>query len=146
RYVGQTHEVTVPLRSHNSLVTATDISTAIHGFHTLHQRLYTFNKPEDEVEILSIHLDLIGVRIKPVLQTAPRQGANPREAHKGRRPVYSPPARDYVDTNVYEGNRMTPGNVVEGPAVIEEKATSIVIFPGQRATLNEHLTYVVEVL
>src|SRR5262245_47369834 len=61
RYVGQTHEVTVPLRSHNSLVTAADIRTAIHGFHTLHQRLYTFNKPEDEVEILSIHLDLIGV-------------------------------------------------------------------------------------
>jgi N-methylhydantoinase A len=60
--------------------------------------------------------------------------------------VYSPLAQDLVDTNVYDGNRLTAGNVIDGPAVIEEKATSIVIFPGQQATLNEHLTYVIEVL
>jgi N-methylhydantoinase A len=122
------------------------MSAAIRGFHDLHKQLYTFNKPEDDVEILSIQLDLIGVRTKPVLQTAERVGSNPQAALKGKRPVYSPLAQDFIDTNIYDGNRMTAGNVIEGPAVIEEKATSIVIFSGQRATLNEHLTYVIEVL
>lgn len=146
RYVGQTHEVTVPISTHNGLVSAAEVTTTIHGFHDLHKQLYTFNKPEDEVEILSVHLDLIGVRTKPVLQTSPRQGANPHAAHKGKRPVYSPLAQDYVDTDIYEGDRMTAGNVIDGPAVIEEKATSIVIFPGQQALLNEYLTYVIEVI
>jgi N-methylhydantoinase A len=145
RYVGQTHEVTVPVPRHDGSVNAADVSATIHGFHILHKQLYTFNKPEDDVEILSVQLDLIGVRTKPVLQTSPRRGADPQAAYKGKRPVYSPPAQDYVDTHVYDGDRIVAGDVVEGPAVIEEKATSIVIFPGQRATLNEHLTYVIEV-
>ncbi|MGH8614552.1 MAG: hydantoinase/oxoprolinase family protein [Gammaproteobacteria bacterium] len=146
RYVGQTHEVTVPIPLQSGPVRAAEVTATIHGFHNLHKQLYTFNKPEDEVEILSIHLDLIGVRTKPVLQTSPRQGANPHAAHKGRRPVYSPLAQEYVETDIYDGNRITAGNIIEGPAVIEEKATSIVIFLGQRALLNEHLTYVIEVL
>ena len=146
RYVGQTHEVTVPIASSNGIVSAADMAAAIHGFHNLHKQLYTFNKPGDDVEILSVQLDLIGVRAKPVLQTAPRQGADSQAALKGRRPVYSPVAQDYVNTNIYDGNRVLAGNVIDGPAVIEEKATSIVIFPGQRAMLNEHLTYVIGVL
>ena len=146
RYVGQTHEVTVPLPSSNGVVSMTDISSAIQGFHHLHKQLYTFNKPEDEIEILSIQLDLIGVRTKPILQTAPRHGTNPNAARKGQRLVYSPLTQDFVNTNIYHGDQVTAGNVIDGPAVIEETATSIVIFPGQRATLNEHLTYVIEVL
>jgi N-methylhydantoinase A len=146
RYVGQTHEVTVPISSDNGVVSAAGMAAAIRGFHALHKQLYTFNKPEDDVEILSIQLDLIGIRNKPVLQTVARQGTNPQAALKEQRPVYSPLAQDYVDTNIYDGNRILAGNVIDGPAVIEEKATSIVIFPGQRATLNEHLTYVIEVL
>jgi N-methylhydantoinase A len=146
RYVGQTHEVTVPVSSSDGVVSAVDMTAAIRGFHNLHNQLYTFNKPADDVEILNIQLDLVGVRAKPVLQTVPRQGTNPQAALKGKRLVYSPLAQDYVDTNIYDGNRMMAGSVIEGPAVIEEKATSIVVFPGQRATLNEHLTYVIEVL
>ena len=60
--------------------------------------------------------------------------------------MYSPLAQDYVATDIYDGDQITAGNVIEGPAVIEEKATSIIIFPGQRALLNEYLTYVIEVL
>ena len=66
------------------------MAAAIHGFHDLHKQLYTFNKPEDDVEILSVQLDLIGVRTKPVLQTSPRQGTNPQTAHKGNRPCILP--------------------------------------------------------
>ncbi|NOT55112.1 MAG: hydantoinase/oxoprolinase family protein [Deltaproteobacteria bacterium] len=146
RYVGQTHEVTVPIASRNGVVGTAEMTAAIHGFHTLHKQLFTFNKPEDEVEILSLQLDLIGIRRKPVLRTVPYQGIDPRAAFAGKRSVYSSLAQDFVETNIYDGNRLLAGNVVEGPAVIEEKATSIVIFPGQRAVLNEHLTYVIEVL
>ncbi len=146
RYVGQTHEVTVEVPSPDGRVGPAELAAAIDGFHSLHQQLYTFNKPHDEVEILSVHLDLVGVRPKPHFQTARFGPADPRAASTGRRPVYFVSALDYVDTDIYDGDRVVAGNVIEGPAVIEEQQTSIVILPGQRAKLNEHLSYLIEVL
>jgi N-methylhydantoinase A len=149
RYVGQTHEVTVEVISSSGpidTVGQAELAATIDGFHNLHEQLYTFKKPQDEVEILNVHLDLIGIRLKPQLQTTPLGATNPHAAHKGKRPVYAISVLDYVETDIYDGDRITAGNVIEGPAVIEEKQTSIVILPGQRARLNEHLTYVIEVL
>ena len=124
---------------------ATDMATTIQGFHDLHEQLYTFQKPEDEVEILNIHLDLVGQRAKPSLQTASRGSQETRTALRGTRPVYSASAQDYVETDIYNGEQLVPGHCVVGPAIIEESRTSIVLFTGQRATLDEHLTYVIEV-
>ena len=146
RYVGQTHEVTVEVPSPDGRVGRAELAATIDGFHSLHQQLYTFKKPQDEVEVLNVHLDLIGVRPKPRLQTARLGAADPQAAHTGRRSVYFVSALDYVDTDIYDGDRVVAGNVIEGPAVIEEQQTSIVILPGQRATLNEQLSYVIEVL
>ncbi|MEO8040943.1 MAG: hydantoinase/oxoprolinase family protein, partial [Betaproteobacteria bacterium] len=46
-----------------------------------------------------------------------------------------------VPTPVYDGAKMLAGNVVTGPAIIEEETTSIVIEPGWVATLDRHGTY-----
>ena len=145
RYIGQTHEVMVPVVQSGETLSAQDMGTTIQGFHNLHEQLYTFQKPEDEVEILNIHLDLVGVRSKPDLQTATRGSQDAHGALKGARPVYSAVARDYVETDIYDGDLIVPGHRVVGPAIIEEARTSIVLFTGQRATLDEHLTYVIEV-
>jgi N-methylhydantoinase A len=145
RYIGQTHEVTVPVTMQAEQLNTTDIATTIQGFHDLHEQLYTFQKPEDEVEILNIHLDLIGQRAKPSLQTAARGSQAARTALRGTRPVYSASTQDYVETDIYDGEQLVAGHCVVGPAIIEEARTSIVLFVGQRATLDEHLTYVIEV-
>ncbi|MGE0824620.1 MAG: hydantoinase/oxoprolinase family protein [Candidatus Binatia bacterium] len=146
RYIGQTHEVTVGIPRQTGTIDEDDLVATIDGFHDLHKQLYTFNKPHDDVEILNVHLDLVGVRVKPTLQTSPRGEADPQTAYIGTRPVYSLLSRDFVETNIYDGDRMKAGHCVDGPAVIEERQTSIVLFPGQRAVLDEHLTYVIEVL
>ncbi len=145
RYIGQTHEVTVPVTMQAEQLNTTDIATTIQGFHNLHEQLYTFQKPEDEVEILNIHLDLVGQRAKPGLQTARRGSREAQIALQGTRPVYSASTQDYVETDIYNGEQLVPGHCVVGPAIIEEARTSIVLFAGQRATLDEHLTYVIEV-
>ena len=40
---------------------------------------------------------------------------------------------------------LRPGVRVEGPAVIEEQTSTIVLYPGQRATVDEYLNIEVEV-
>jgi N-methylhydantoinase A len=144
RYLGQTHEVSVPLTQNLDSIEG-GLDRAFQSFHALHEQLYTFNKPEDEVEILSVHLDLVGVRRKPTLPSLALEGADPSAAQRGERPVYSFAAGNYVDTPIYDGEGVKPGNRIEGPAVIEEARTSIVLFEGQSATLDAYLNYVVEI-
>ena len=50
-----------------------------------------------------------------------------------------------METDIYNGEQLVPGHCVVGPAIIEEARTSIVLFTGQRATLDEQLTYVIEI-
>ena len=46
-----------------------------------------------------------------------------------------------VDTPVYDGDRLGAGHALEGPALIEEPTTNIVIPQGWKAELHESGTY-----
>jgi N-methylhydantoinase A/oxoprolinase/acetone carboxylase beta subunit len=61
------------------------------------------------------------------------------EARKGSRPVYF--GVDYVDTPVYDGVQLGAGAAVEGPALIEEPFTVVVVPPGYRVELESHASY-----
>ena len=115
------------------------------GVVPLHESLYTFQKPEDEIEILSVNLSLVGVRRKPELSAEILTTSDAEHAQSGIRQVYSFRARDFVETPIFNGDRVRPGNTISGPAVIEESRTSIVLFESQKATLDAHLNYIIEV-
>ena len=42
----------------------------------------------------------------------------------------------YVATPIWDGPRLTPGQAILGPAIIEEPFTTIVVYPGQHATID----------
>ena len=42
----------------------------------------------------------------------------------------------FVDTPVYDGDLVGAGHTIEGPAIVEEKFTTIVLYPGHRAELD----------
>ena len=50
-----------------------------------------------------------------------------------------------METPVYEGDKLRPGNLIAPPAIIEEMATTIVIFPGSRALVSNYGHYLIEV-
>jgi N-methylhydantoinase A len=143
RYVGQTHEVTVPIRSRTKRVTELNLATTIQDFHNLHEQLYSFKRPEQKVEILSLRSDLVGVRETMKFRSHPFEGEDPAAALKGTRLVEFE-GKGFIETRVYDGPRVQPGNLISGPAVIEEPATTIVIYPGQEAMLDHYQTYVIE--
>jgi N-methylhydantoinase A len=41
-------------------------------------------------------------------------------------------------TAIYERNRLEPGMEIDGPAIVEEPATTIVVFPGQQAKVDDY--------
>ena len=53
-----------------------------------------------------------------------------------QRPVYFDEASGWVATRIYRGVDLMPGAAVDGPAVIEEATTSVIVAPGDRCTVD----------
>ena len=83
---------------------------------------------------------------RPALRIAAGEAAagSPEEAQKGTRPAYFGETGGFVDTPVFDRYQLGPGAVIEGPAIIEERESTIVVGPGSRARIDELLGVVVE--
>ena len=144
RYVGQVQEVIVPILSRTQRVTEVNLANTFRAFHQMHEKLYAFNRPEEAPEVVSLRLDLIGVREEVHFPSVPFEGEDASQAVAGTREVHFE-QRGFVPTPIYDGTRVRPGNLIVGPAIIEEPWTNIVIFPGQEALLDQYMNYVIEI-
>ena len=63
------------------------------------------------------------------------------QALRSRRPAFFDGR--FVDTPVYDGESVGHGHRIEGPAIVEERFTTIVVYPDWTAELDRHGNYVV---
>jgi N-methylhydantoinase A len=144
RYKGQTREVLVPIRSRTRRVTAINLRSALEEFHVIHEQLYSFKQPEHPTEVVDLRLELTGVRDALRISSEPLGDEDATAACTGTRAVYFHSLGGFVETQVYAGPRITPGQLIQGPAVIEEPTTTLVVYPDQEAMADQYRTYVVE--
>ncbi len=78
------------------------------------------------------------------LPTLKLESPNPREANRGQRLVYWPERADFAQTPLYAYDGLRPGNVVEGPAIVEADYTTVVVPPGALFRINQHALGVLE--
>jgi N-methylhydantoinase A len=144
-YVGQVQEVIVPLRSRTRRVTAVAFARAIRDFHDEHEVLYAFKRPDQPVEVVSLRLELIVQREPVDLPSQAFAGEVADHAIVARRDVYMD-RLGFVECPIYEGSMLQPGNLINGPAVIHEPDTTIVVYDKQEAMLDQNGIYVIEVV
>jgi N-methylhydantoinase A/acetophenone carboxylase len=65
-------------------------------------------------------------------------GPDPQAARKGSRSAYWPEQKAWVETPVYDQNRLLPGNEVIGPAILESEYTTVVIPPQMRYRVDAY--------
>lgn len=71
------------------------------------------------------------------LECTPLEGPTPpASARRGTRPVYWDPKSGFVDTPVWDWASLVPGNVLDGPAIVESRHTTYVVEPGWRFALD----------
>ena len=75
-------------------------------------------------------------KLKP--QKDELKGADASEALKGQRRAFFRKYNDFVDTNIYDYDKLQPGNEVRGPVIVEATKTTIVVMPDQKAFLDEY--------
>ncbi len=137
-YKGETHEITIPLGTDpQGVVTEEDLDRAVQAFHDAHETLHTFANRGDPAYLMNLRLEAVVEVDSPPVRKLPFVGEDPSGALRKTRKVYFEQEGGFRDTPIYEGSRVRCGNVLRGPCVIEEPATTIVVYPGQTARLTE---------
>jgi len=139
-YPGQTFDMPVPVAT-GGPVTKKTLAATVERFHRLHEELHTYASRDQEPILRGVSLKAIAMEAKPALPAPPRSRRPPARLGKRRAFVRG----RFVATPLYDGSSMAPGHAVAGPAIIEEPFTTIVVYPGQRATVDRFGNYVIEV-
>ncbi len=133
RYVGQSHELTLPLTTET--LGPAQLAQLLEQFHRTHDRAYGFSAPGEDVELVSVRLSAIGQIAKPAL--APLAKATGEATAKGQRPVYFAESEGFVDCPVYDRYALGAGAVVQGPAIVEEIDSTTVVHPQYQVRVDE---------
>ena len=133
RYVGQSHELTLPLTT--EALGPAQLEQLLEQFHRTHDRAYGFSAPGEDVELVSVRLSAIGQIAKPAL--APLAKATGEATAKGHRPVYFAESEGFVDCPVYDRYALGAGAVVQGPAIVEEIDSTTVVHPHYQVRVDE---------
>jgi N-methylhydantoinase A len=137
RYYGQAFEVRVPVGDGRFGPGLAD--TAASAFHDAHRALYGYDfrgDPRQQVEWVNLRVTGIGPIQRPELTELGPAGGGPGRAETGKRPVVFSRAAAAVPTPVYWRLRLGPGDVVTGPAVIEEYGATVPVHPGFAARVD----------
>jgi N-methylhydantoinase A len=133
RYYGQAYEVRVDVPE--GPVTAELLATVADRFHDEHRALYDYDFRDDdrqEVEWVNLRVTGVGPIRKPDLREV-AAGSGAAGARTGSRPVWFD---DWVETPVYDRAGLGAGDVLEGPAVVEEFSSTVPVHPGFTATVD----------
>lgn len=139
RYLGQIHECSVELEAHQ--LDEAGLAALCESFHDRHQKLFSYSERTSPVELVNLECSVIGHLPRPP-QLELQVPANPPVAlPDGLRPMLFSADGEFQSTAVFNGNRLLPGQTLQGPCVIEEDTTNIVVPPNWQATLEPSATY-----
>ncbi|WP_090704943.1 MULTISPECIES: hydantoinase/oxoprolinase family protein [unclassified Beijerinckia] len=143
RYVGQEHAVTIELPE--KVLRKQDRAAIKQLFDAEHLLRYGTNAPTEAAELVSLRATISGVMRKPKMERIARGTAKPpATALRGTRSVTfgSGAAKK---TNVYARDALKAGNRISGPALIEEHASTTVVFPSDKVEVDQFGNLVIEI-
>ena len=132
RYARQVHEVTTPLRARGELADA-DIAALVDDFEALYERKYGKGSAYRDagMEMTMFRLTARGLMARPVIEKLALGPSDPGAAHLGRRDIFVEAAGGFASGDIYDFERLAPGNIIAGPAVIHTPITTMVVQRGQ---------------
>lgn len=131
RYSGQEFSIPVPIPA--LYIEQGDTKAIRKAFDDLHEQGYGYHTPEQLVEIVNVRIRAIGKREQ--FRFPPIDADGRGIPKKGNRMVYLDNAQRAVECPIYNREQLEPGYEITGPAVIQEYASTTVLFPGDSASV-----------
>ena len=144
RCEGQGFSVTVPLSEDWPLDEA--LAEALGArFAEIYKTVYGHPPPGVPLEVINLRARVESPRADVRLRggTAGLEADQP--ALKGHRPVHFDAAGGYVETAIFDRYRLVPNKLIPGPAVIEERETSIVVGPDAEFHVDADANLIIDI-
>ncbi|WP_326837332.1 hydantoinase/oxoprolinase family protein [Amycolatopsis rhabdoformis] len=142
RFAGQINEISVELPE--GALDGDSHGTILAAFHKAYFELYGHVLEGIPVEVVTWRVVASG-RLSEVTVEHRAAEENPaRPQARGHRGVYwFESGKYYVDTPVYDRYALAPGTRVEGPAVVEERESTVLVPPGAVGTVDGYRNLIV---
>ncbi|MEM7800823.1 MAG: hydantoinase/oxoprolinase family protein [Chloroflexota bacterium] len=137
RYQNQEHSTEIILPDGD--IGPPQIEEITERFNSVYEKEYTY-RLDAPIELVTFHLIAFASVNKLEPQPAPQRGSSAAAAIKGRRSV------DYLeagveDATIYDGQMLEPEISFNGPAIIEEAETTVVIPPSWQCHVDVYGNY-----
>jgi N-methylhydantoinase A len=129
RYAGQAYDLGVAIP--DELRINPEAEGILELFHREHERIYSFRDLESGVEVTTQRIRVIG-RIPPV--TLPNVEAGARAKAGEKRRIFN--QGKYADVPVYLRREMGRGQKLKGPAILEQRDSTIWVLPDWTAEID----------
>jgi N-methylhydantoinase A/oxoprolinase/acetone carboxylase beta subunit len=143
RYAGQGHELPVPVPGGplgpSSLSAIQRAHAAVYAAH------YGYAEPEGTpLEATNWKVEMLCISPRPDLTRRHGGERDARDAVKRERPVYLSAETGFVSCPVYDRYRLATGVDMTGPAIVEERETTVVLLPGDRGVIDQYGNLIVD--
>lgn len=135
RFVGQGSEMNIPVPQGE--FTKLEKGEVRKLFDDAYEKLYGRTYPDSEVEFINFK---VRASLPEKLLQLPKldgKGRALEAAVKGQRPAYSPIAKDFIPYTVYDRYGLFPSARFRGPAIIEEKESTLIVGEDARVSVDD---------
>ncbi|BDZ39988.1 hydantoinase/oxoprolinase family protein [Microbacterium suwonense] len=144
RYRGQNFELAIDLPEEHRFAQA-GAAPIVELFHEAHERVYGYRSEDVAVEVVTFRVEAAGAAAHVEVRRDELTASDPLAAVIGVRKACFVPAEGYVETHVYDRARLTPGDVIAGPAIIEQMDTTTVLLPGDSCRVDAYRNLIIEI-
>jgi N-methylhydantoinase A len=147
RYSGQAHEVAldIPGEMMEKRMDQETIRALERMFHERHKSLFGHASPEGVVEFMTLSVTATGPIAKGEMFEIEQGSENAEHAVKKMRRVYFDWLGGYGDCTTYDRYSLKANNVIQGPAIVEQMDTTIVIPPAQTARVDRYGNIIIDI-
>lgn len=138
RYLGQLESFDTPL-SFGQFASASDVDRVVNAFEAMYTKIYPEGArfPDAGYSITELYIQAVAPKPQPVIVEHPMADAKPdSNAYVETRKAFHHGA--WRDFSVWQMEALRAGNVVEGPAIIRDPMTTVVIPPGKRIAFDRY--------
>jgi N-methylhydantoinase A len=143
RYRKQGHEIRVPIPG--GVLSPSRCEEIKTNFTQVYVSLYGHTVPETPIDVVSWRVVAQGP--KPDVNLPRSKAGASRDANsarKGMRPIFLPKQRDTAETPVYDRYALVSGTTLQGPAIIEERESTVVVNGPGNIMVDEYRNLIVD--
>ena len=143
RYLKQGYEVRVPVP--DGILDDSRRDELQRNFEEAYKAIYGHTMSGTPIELVSWRVVAHGPNPTLVLPKAKSAGSGGVEAAlKSHREAYLPEVKKRVDVPVYDRYALSAGEVLEGPAIVEERESTVVVNGPSRIQVDEYNNLIID--